>query len=192
MEIEYKGGVCIQVRLSVGTEQAPFTAPCTIVLTKGETSMSMIWKDPFDALMPLREAVNRLFEDSFVWPGRLEVFTGRTFPIDIYETKDQQGYIIEASLPGVKAEDISISAMGDTLTIHYATRGEEKVEKPTYVKRERFEGAMTRTITLPTHILPEKVLATYEQGVLKLQVPKSEEVKPRQIPIKVKELAGAH
>ena len=112
--------------------------------------MSMIWKDPFDALMPLREAVNRLFEDSFVWPGRLEVFTGRTFPIDIYETKDLQGYIIEASLPGVKAEDISISAMGDTLTIHYATRGEEKVEKPAYVKRERFEGAMTRTITLPT------------------------------------------
>lgn len=53
--------------------------------------MSMIWKDPFEALMPLREAVNRLFEDSFVWPGRLEAFTGRTFPVDVYETKDQQG-----------------------------------------------------------------------------------------------------
>jgi HSP20 family protein len=154
--------------------------------------MSMIWKDPFDALMPLREAVNRLFEDSFVWPGRLEVFTGRTFPVDIYETKDKQGYIMEASLPGVKPEDISITAMGDTLTIHYATKGEEKVEKPDYVRRERFEGDMTRTITLPTHIVPEKVQATYEQGILKLQVPKSEEVKPKQIPVKVKELAGAH
>jgi HSP20 family protein len=154
--------------------------------------MSMIWKDPFEALMPLREAVNRLFEDSFVWPGRLEVFTGRTFPVDIYETRDQQGYIVEASLPGVKAEDISISAICDTLTIHYATKGEEKVEKPAYVRRERFEGDMTRMITLPTHILPEKVVATYEQGVLKLQVPKYEEVKPKQIPIKVKELAGAH
>lgn len=153
--------------------------------------MSMIWKDPFEALMPLREAVNRLFEDSFVWPGRLEVFTGRTFPVDIYETKDQQGYVIEASLPGVKPEDISITAMGDTLTISYKTKGEEKVEKPTYVRRERYEGEMTRTFTLPTHILPEKVHATYEQGILKLQVPKSEEVKPKQIPVKVKELAGA-
>ena len=154
--------------------------------------MSMIWKDPFDALMPLRDAVNRLFEDSFVWPGRLEVFTGRTFPLDVYETKDQQGYIVEASLPGVKPEDISITAMGNTLTIHYATKGEEKVYKTHYVRRERFEGEMTRTVTLPTPILPEKVQATYEQGVLKLQVPKSEEVKPKQIPVKVKELAGAH
>ena len=153
--------------------------------------MSMTWKDPFEALMPLREAVNRLFEDSFVWPGRLEVFTGKTFPVDIYETKDQQGYIVEASLPGVKPEDISITAIGDTLTITYATKGEEKVEKPNYVRHERYAGEMTRTFTLPTHIQSEKVQATYEHGVLKLQVPKSEEVKPKQIPVKVKELAGA-
>ena len=92
----------------------------------------------------------------------------------------------------MKPEDISITAMGDTLTIHYATKGEEKVEKPHYVRHERFEGEMTRAITLPTPILPEKILATYEQGILKLQIPKSEEVKPKQIPIKVKELAGAH
>ncbi len=154
--------------------------------------MSMIWKDPSGALMPLREALNRLFEDSFMWPGRLEVFTGRTFPVDVYETKDQQGYIIEASIPGVKPEDISISALGDTFTIHYAKKAEERVEKPGYMRRERFEGEMTRTITLPTHIQPEKIQATYEKGILKLQVPKSEEVKPKQIPIKVKELAGAH
>ncbi len=153
--------------------------------------MSMVWKDPFEALMPLRDAVSRLFEESFVWPGRLEVFTGRTFPVDVYETKDQQGYVIEASLPGAKPEEIAITAMGDTLTITYATKGEEKVEKPNYVRRERYEGEVTRTITLPTHILPEKVQATYEQGILKLQVPKSEEVKPKQIPVKVKELAGA-
>jgi HSP20 family protein len=177
---------------SAGVVWAKFAAPYSNVEMKGETSMSMIRKDPFEALMPLREAVNRLFEDSFVWPGRLEVFTGRTFPVDVYETKDKEGYIVEASLPGAKPEDISISAMGDTLTIHYAAKGEEKVEKPNYVRRERFEGEMTRTITLPTHILPEKVQATYKQGVLKLQVPKSEEVKPKQIPIIVKELAGAH
>lgn len=153
--------------------------------------MSMMWKDPREALMPLRDAVNRLFEESFIWPGRLEVFTGRSFPVDVYETKDQQGFVIEASLPGAKPEEISISAMGDTLTIHHATKGEEKVEKPNYVRRERYEGEMTRTITLPTQIDPEKVQATYEQGVLKLQVPKSEAAKPKQITVKVKEAAGA-
>jgi HSP20 family protein len=72
----------------------------------------------------------------------LEVFTGRTFPVDVYETKDQQGYVVEASLPGAKPEEISISAIGDTLTITYATKGEEKVEKPNYVRRERHTGAV--------------------------------------------------
>jgi len=149
--------------------------------------MSMMWRDPREALMPFRDAVNRLFEESFIWPGRLEVFTGRTFPVDVSETKDQQGYVVEASLPGAKPEDISISAMGDTLTIRYANKGEEKVEKPNYVRRERYEGEMTRTIALPTQIQPEKVQATYEHGVLTLQVPQSEAVKPKQIEVKVNE-----
>ncbi len=148
--------------------------------------MSMMWRDPREALMPFRDVVNRLIEESFIWPGRLEVFTGRTFPVDVSETKDQQGYVVEASLPGAKPEDISISAMGDTLTIRYATKGEEKVEKPNYVRRERYEGEMTRTIALPTQIQSEKVQATYEHGVLTLQVPKSEAVKPKQIEVKVK------
>ncbi len=149
--------------------------------------MSMMWRDPREAITPLRDVMNRLFEESFIWPGRLEVLTGRTFPVDVYETKDQQGYIVEASIPGAKPEDISISAMGDTLTIRYATKGEEKVERPNYVRRERYEGEMTRTISLPTQIQSEKVEATYEHGVLKLQVPKSEAEKPKQIEVKVKE-----
>ena len=153
--------------------------------------MSMMWKDPREAFTPLREAMNHLFEESFIWPGRLEVFTGRTFPVDVSETKDQQGYVVEASIPGAKPEDISISAMGDTLTIRYATKGEEKVEKPNYVRRERYAGEMTRTIALPTQIQPEKVQATYEHGVLTLQIPKSEAAKPKQIEVKVNDGTGA-
>ena len=152
--------------------------------------MSMMLRDPFEALMPLREAMERLFQESFVKPGPFEVFTGRTFPVDVYETKDQQGYVVEASLPGAKPEEISITALGDTLTITYATKGEEKVEKPNYVRRERFEGEMTRTISLPTEIVPEKVQATYEQGILKLQVPKAEAAKPKQISVKTAATAG--
>jgi HSP20 family protein len=155
-------------------------------------NMSMMRRDPREAFTPLREAMNHLFEESFIWPGRLEVFTGRTFPVDVYETKDQQGYVVEASIPGAKPEDISISAMGDTLTITYATKGEEKVEKPNYVRRERYEGEMSRTIALPTQIQPENVQATYEHGVLTLQVPKSEAAKPKQIEVKVKDGEGTH
>jgi HSP20 family protein len=153
--------------------------------------MSMMWRDPREALTPLRGAMNRLFEESSVWPERLEVFTGRTFPVDVYETKDQQGYVVEASLPGVKPEEITVTAVGDTLTIRYVTKGEEKAEKPNYVRRERYEGEMSRTIVLPTKIEAEKVKATYELGVLKLQVPKVESAKPKQIHVKRKEPAGA-
>ena len=53
--------------------------------------MSMIWKDPFEALMPLREAVNCLFEDSFVWPGRLEVFHRSHFPRRCLRDKGSAG-----------------------------------------------------------------------------------------------------
>ncbi|MFL5705150.1 MAG: Hsp20/alpha crystallin family protein [Ktedonobacteraceae bacterium] len=153
--------------------------------------MSMIRRrDPFEAMMPLRDAINRMFEESFIWPGRLEVFAGRNFPVDVYESKDKQGYVVEASMPGAKPEDISISAMGDTLTISYTTKGEVKTEKPNYVRQERYEGEMTRTIVLPTQIQPEKVQATYENGVLKLEIPKSEAAMPKQIEVKTKEATG--
>jgi len=145
----------------------------------------MIWRDPFEGQMSLREAMNRVFERSFGWPEQLEVFTGRTFPVDVYESKDQQEYIVEAPLPGAKPEEIAITAMGNTLTVRCATKGEEKVEKPNYVRHERYEGEMSRMISLPGPINPEKIQAKYERGVLTLHVPKAEGAKPKQIPVQV-------
>lgn len=151
--------------------------------------MSMMRRDPFEALMPLREAMNRLFEESFVGP--LEFFSGRTFPLDIYETEDKQQYVVEASLPGLKPEDIQIMAEGDTLSIRAARKEETKVEKGAYVRRERYEGEMTRAVTLPGRIDADRVQATYEHGVLKVTIPKAEGTKPKQIPVQVKQAAGA-
>jgi len=145
--------------------------------------MSMIWRDPFEAPMSLREAMSRLFEGNLGWPERVEAVTGRTFPVDVYESKDGQEYIVEAPLPGAKPEDIAITAMGNTLTIRYATKGEEKVEKPNYVRHERYEGEMSRMITLPGPINPENIQAKYERGILTLHVPKAEGAKPKQIPV---------
>jgi HSP20 family protein len=151
--------------------------------------MSMIWRDPFEAMTPLREAMNRLFEESFIGP-RFEFLTPRTFPVDIYESEDTLFYVIEAALPGFKLEELTITAVGDTLTIAAVKKEEKLPEKEQFVRRERYTGEMTRFFTLPTVIDVEKVEAVFEHGVLKLFVPKAEEVKPKQIPIKVKELAG--
>lgn len=153
--------------------------------------MTLVPRDPFDAFVPLREAMNRLIEDSFIGPTRFEVFTGRPFLVDLYETEDRQKYVLEAALPGFKPEDLQITALGDTITIHVAKKEVKKEEKASYVRRERFEGEMTRSFTLPTAIVPEKVEAAFEHGVLKLSIPKAEQVKPKQITIRPKELAGA-
>ncbi len=153
--------------------------------------MSLIPRDPFEAMMPLREAMNRLFEESFIGPGRFEFFTGRVFPLDVYETNDRQQYVVEAVLPGFKPEEVQITAMGDTLTIRAAKKREEKAEKGSYVRRERYEGEISRTISLPTPINAEKVQASYENGVLTLRIPKAEEAKPKQISIQARQAVGA-
>ena len=147
--------------------------------------MSMVPRDPFESIMPLRDAMSRLFEESFVGP-RMELATGRAFPIDIYETDDKREYIVEASIPGVRAEDINVTAEGDTLTIRVMRKGEEKVARGNYVRHERYEGEMIRTLSLPTNIDPQKVQATYERGILTLHVPKSVSPKATQIQVSTK------
>jgi len=151
--------------------------------------MTLIPRDPFEAMVPLREAMNRMFEESFIGP-RFQFLTPRAFPVDIYETEDKLQYVIEAALPGFKPEEVQVTAVGDTLTIFAAKKEEAKVEKGAYMRQERYEGEMSRTFTLPTFIDTEKVQATFEHGVLKLYIPKVEEAKPKQISIKVKEPAA--
>ncbi len=153
--------------------------------------MSLMWRDPFEAMMPLREAVNRLFEESFLGP-RFAFLTPRAFPVNIYESEDKLHYVIEAALPGFKPEELHVTAVGDTLTIVAVKKEAEKPAKELYVRQELFMGEMTRTFTLPTVLDVEKIEAVFEHGVLSLFIPKTEEVKPREIPIKVKELAGVH
>lgn len=151
--------------------------------------MSMTWRDPFDRLTPLYEVMNRLFEESLVGP-RFELVFGRTFPLDVSESEDKAHYLIEASLPGFKPEEIEITVAGETLLIHTKKKEETTTEKGAYMRRERYEGEMSRSITLPTAIDPEKVEATYEHGLLKLMISKTVVVKPTQIPVKAKEPVG--
>jgi HSP20 family protein len=68
--------------------------------------MSMMMRNPSDMFMPLRQAMDRLLE------GRFEFFTGQSFPIDLYESNDHKQYIVEASVPDFKPEEIQITAQG--------------------------------------------------------------------------------
>lgn len=145
--------------------------------------------EPRETFGSLRDAVGRLFEESFVNPRAIESLVfGRSFPLDITETERE--YVIEASLPGFKPEDLQITALGDSMTIRAIRKPAETTEKTkSYVRRERYEGEVQRVITLPTPIDAERVSAAYENGVLTLRVPKSEAAKPKQIPVMMEEPA---
>jgi HSP20 family protein len=138
---------------------------------------------PLGELVSLRQAMDRLFEDSFVRPrgwafGSIE---GYGFPIDV--TNNADSITVEASLPGFKPEDVDITVENGTLNIHAETRTERSEGEGETLVQEIRRGTVSRTIALPTGIEPDKATASFEHGVLKLQIPKAEAVKPRQIRI---------
>ena len=142
--------------------------------------------EPFRDLISLREAMDRLFEESFVRPGvgRLVPAGMGTPAVDMYETDD--AVIVKSAIPGIKAEELDISVTGDTLTIRGETRAEEEVKEENYIRRERRYGSFCRSLAIPVPVVAGKAEAEFENGVLKLTLPKAEEVKPKAIKIKTK------
>ena len=142
---------------------------------------------PFGELVSLRQAMDRLFEDSFVrpaWTSRGWAFgEGAGLPLDV--TRDGDALHVEASLPGVKPEDVQITVENGTLTIAAESRDERTEENDAgeVLVREIRRGSVSRSITLPTGLEPDKANATFENGVLRLDIPIAETVKPRQIRI---------
>lgn len=136
--------------------------------------------DPFTDVLTLRDAMNRLFEDSFVKPASLVTGGVVGMPVDIEESDET--YTVWASLPGFSPEDVDISVIGDTITIQ-AVRKSEQGPKKTYLLRERPLTAVSRTFTLPARVDADQTQATYQNGELVLTLPKAEEVRPRRIQI---------
>jgi len=143
--------------------------------------------EPFNEMVSLRDAVSRLLEDSFIRPAAWPLpFEGPAWsmPVDVIETKDN--IIVKAAVPGVKPDEIDLSVTGDTLTIKGETKVEEKFEEGSYLRKERRFGAFQRTLTLPTNVVADKARAEFENGVLTLTLPRTEEVKPKAIKVTTK------
>jgi HSP20 family protein len=104
--------------------------------------------------------------------------------MDVYEMADGLG--IAVSLPGVAPEDVAISVVGDTLTIEGRIAPDEEAESRQYLLRERSAaaGRFARTVTLPAGLDGARSEALFQRGVLTLTVPRAEESRPRQIPVK--------
>ncbi len=138
--------------------------------------------DPFRDVVTLGEAMDRLFENSYLArrQGRQAADNSQfRLPIDAYVTADQ--LVITANVPGVRPEDVEITLEGDTLTI----RGERPapVENVNYVLQERVYGPFQRTLSINVPIDAGKAEAHYDNGVLTLTIPKAEAVRPKTIQV---------
>jgi HSP20 family protein len=136
----------------------------------------------FDRFAVLRGELDRLFDSSFAPAFRAPGSSSRWAPaLDLYQDKDQ--FTVVAELPGLKKEDIELSLHDGVLTISGERKQEKKGEEG--YRSERFFGHFQRSITLPASVDGNKVKATYQDGILKIVLPKAEEAKPKQIEVSV-------
>lgn len=145
--------------------------------------MSLIRWDPYREMLSLRDAMDRLFEESIA-PGweRGEMAGGLVVPIDMWESEGN--LMLSASMPGVKADDVNIQVSGDTLTIQGEVRHEEERERGNVRIQERRYGSFRRAVRLPPNVNTDAIDATFENGVLKLKIPQTKKAKPKQIEVK--------
>jgi HSP20 family protein len=131
----------------------------------------------------LRDELNSFFGMPF-WSGfgrTGQLFTGWSPTLDLYESGDHFVAVVE--LPGMRKEVIDISLRDGTLTISGERKRESNNNGETAQRTERYVGTFRRSIALPTRVDPSKVSATYQDGILKVTLPKAEEAKPKQIQV---------
>ena len=131
---------------------------------------------------PLR--TNRMFED-FFHPTLFDeegVSMWNWHPVvDIYE--NDENIVITAELPGVDKKDISVDVNGRILTLKGERSADNEVKEDNYYRKERSYGKFERSFTLPADVDPDKVKADFKDGILKLDIPKPEAHKPKQITV---------
>jgi len=108
---------------------------------------------------------------------------GFTPAINVYETKNE--VVVETSLAGIDPKDVDISVENDVLTIKGETKKESEVDEKNYYRKEVASGSFFRSISLPARVLADKAEASFDNGILKIEIPKAEEAKPKSIKVKI-------
>jgi len=145
--------------------------------------MAILKWDPFKDLQAIQDKIDRIFEESL--RGRDIVSGGWTPAVDIYETDD--AIVLEAELPGMNEKDIEVKVEDNVLSIKGERKFEQERKEENYYRMERYYGTFQRSFTLPSNIDTDKIKAEYKKGILKIEMPKKEQAKPKQIKVEVKE-----
>jgi len=136
------------------------------------------WTD----LEQLRHQMLRLFENESANDLYRAAGAGVFPPLNI--TQDPDNFYVRAEVPGIKASELLISAVGNRLSIAGKREIAPEQDRVSYHRRERPEGAFNRTLTLPTSVDADRIDARCVDGILTLKLPKAEAAKPRQVVVK--------
>ncbi|MFH1457501.1 MAG: Hsp20/alpha crystallin family protein [Patescibacteria group bacterium] len=130
--------------------------------------------DPFDEM-------DRFFD----WPTLSNMRSaGFTPALDVWQ--DNENVYVECPLAGVNPKEVSVSVENDVLTVKGKSEQKTEVDEKNYYRKEVRYGAFHRTVALPASINNDKISAIFENGVLKITLPKEERVKPKKIDVKIK------
>jgi len=152
--------------------------------------MSITRWDPFGDMVSLRDAMERLFAESVVRPRGGGGSGASSLAVDVHEQGDD--YVVSAPIPGVNPSDVDITVRGDMLRIRgerHDKRQEGGQDKRYLVREQRF-GSFERVIQLPSSVKAEGAKAEFNNGVLTITLPKSEESKERRIPVQGGQQSG--
>ncbi len=134
--------------------------------------------DPYRDITAIRDEMNRMFSRSI---GETAGGSAWTPAMDIFDRQD--AVELTAELPGLTADDIEIEIDDNVLTVKGERRFEDAVEDGRYYRLERAYGQFSRSVTLPQGVKADEISADFDGGVLRVRVPKADEVKPRRIAV---------
>ena len=145
--------------------------------------MAVVRWDPFRDLNMLQDRMNRLFEDANRnWKSDEPASTTTWSPaVDIFETESE--IVVKAEVPGMERKDITLNLENNVLTLKGERRFLKEAKEENYHRIERSYGGFSRAFSIPATVDEEKIRADYQDGVLKIVLPKKEQLRPKQIKI---------
>ena len=146
------------------------------------TPIQFLWES---RLPSLRESMDKLFEDFFGRTGFPSAKEGQWLPAaDVHDTK--KDLVVTMDIPSIDPKELNVSIVDNTLIVKGEKRKEEELKDEDCFRSERFCGSFQRIIQLPGEVVADKAKASYKDGVLKITVPKSAKVTPKEIKVEIK------
>ena len=146
--------------------------------------MNLVRWNPMREMETLQNRINRLFDRGFFPSLSLDddMSLGNWRPaVDIYENDDT--LVVKVELPGVDKNDITVDLKDGVLTLSGKRSHEKEVKEENYYRKESVHGSFHRSFNVPAEIDPDKIKAEFKDGILKVEIPKPEEKKPKKIAV---------